>query len=58
MDNWLAPGRYELTPAVAREGGGADVLDLREDLASLMVHGSRFSGGVVDIPHTLELERG
>jgi ABC-type polysaccharide/polyol phosphate transport system ATPase subunit len=57
LENWLATGRYELTPTVARQGGGADVLDLREDLASLIVHGTRQSGGVVEIPHTLELER-
>jgi hypothetical protein len=57
MENWLAPGRYDLTPTVARQGGGADVLDLREDLADLIVHGTRHSGGVVEIPHTLELER-
>ncbi len=58
VDNWLAPGRYELTPSVARRGAGVDVLDLREDLASLMVHGTRSSAGIVEIPHTLELERG
>jgi ABC-type polysaccharide/polyol phosphate transport system ATPase subunit len=57
LDNWLAPGRYDLTPTVARQGGGADVLDLREDLASLIIHGTRHSGGVVEIPHSLELER-
>jgi hypothetical protein len=34
------------------------VLDLREDIASLIVHGTRHSGGVVEIPHTLDLERG
>jgi len=57
LDNWLAPGRYELTPTVARQGGGADLLDLREDLASLIVHGTHSSGGIVEIPHTLELDR-
>jgi ABC-2 type transport system ATP-binding protein len=57
MPNWLAAGRYDLTPTIARQGGGADVLDLREDLARLFVHGTQPSGGVVEIPHTLELER-
>jgi ABC-type polysaccharide/polyol phosphate transport system ATPase subunit len=57
LENWLMAGRYDLTPSVAREGGGADVLDLREDLASLVVHSTRWSGGIVEIPHTLELER-
>ena len=31
---------------------GADALDLREDLASLVVHGTRVTGGIVDLPHT------
>jgi ABC-type polysaccharide/polyol phosphate transport system ATPase subunit len=57
LENWLMPGRYDLTPTIARQGNGADVLDVREDLASLMVHGTRYSGGIVEIPHTLELER-
>jgi len=57
LENWLVPGRYDLTATVARAGSGADVLDLREDLASLMVHGTRQSGAVVEIPHTLELQR-
>ena len=56
LDDWLAPGRYDLTPTVARAGTGADPLDLREDLASVLVHGTRNSGGVVEIPHTLTLE--
>jgi ABC-type polysaccharide/polyol phosphate transport system ATPase subunit len=57
MDNWFPPGRYDFSPTVAREGGGADVLDLREDLATLMIHGTRHSGGVIEVPHTLEIER-
>jgi hypothetical protein len=57
LPNWLAGGRYDLTPTVSRAGSGADVIDVREDLASVVVHGTRNSGGVVEIPHTLELER-
>jgi ABC-type polysaccharide/polyol phosphate transport system ATPase subunit len=56
LDNWFAPGRYELTPTVAR-AGGADVLDLREDLATLVVHGTRHLGGIIEVPHTFEIER-
>jgi hypothetical protein len=56
MQNWLAPGRYFLTPTVARSGG-TDVLDLREDLTSIIVHGVTHSGGVVDLPHTFSVER-
>lgn len=49
--NWLSASRYTVTPSVAREGTGADALDLREDLASLLVHGGPFTGGVVNLPH-------
>jgi hypothetical protein len=55
--NWLVPGRYELTPSVSRDPGGEDPLDLREDLADVMIHGSKQSGAVVEIPHTIDLER-
>jgi ABC-type polysaccharide/polyol phosphate transport system ATPase subunit len=57
FDNWLAPSRYDATPSVARAGAGEDALDLREDLASLMVHGTRTTGGIADVPHTIALER-
>ena len=56
FDNWLSPSHYTATPSVAR-AGGADVYDVREDLASLVVHGARFSGGVADLPHRIEIER-
>ena len=58
LENWLAPSLYRLTPSVARDGSGSDALDLREDLAQVMVHGTRFTGGIVDIPHSIELDRG
>jgi energy-coupling factor transporter ATP-binding protein EcfA2 len=54
--NWLPPGRFSLTPTVARHGG-IDVLDAQEGMASLMVHGSRSSGSLVEIPHELDLQR-
>jgi len=57
FDNWLAPMRYTVTPSVARHGGGNDALDLREDLAALMVHGTRVTGGIADVPHTYSFER-
>ena len=55
FDNWLAPSRYDVTPSVARPGTAGDTLDLREDLASLHVHGTRFTGGIADVPHTIEI---
>ncbi len=57
FENWLAPSLYQATPSVARHGAGADALDIREDLADLAVHATRVSGGVADLPHTLELTR-
>ncbi len=56
LDNWFARGRYTLTPTVARPGG-ADVLDLREDLAACVVHSVRSLGGVLEVPHTFTVDR-
>jgi ABC-type polysaccharide/polyol phosphate transport system ATPase subunit len=56
-DNWLAPSRYDVTPSVARAGTGADALDVREDISSVVVYGSRLTGGIVDVPHTIEVTR-
>jgi hypothetical protein len=33
------------------------VFDVREDLASLIVHGSRTTGGLADVPHDIVVER-
>jgi ABC-type polysaccharide/polyol phosphate transport system ATPase subunit len=55
FENWLTASRYTVTPSVARHGTGADALDLREDLASLLIHGGPFTGGVVNLPHTFEI---
>ncbi len=56
FDVWLAPGLYNLTPSVARPGSGANALDLREDLVQFYIHAVRQTGGVVDLPHTYEVE--
>jgi ABC-type polysaccharide/polyol phosphate transport system ATPase subunit len=56
--NWMCPSRYNLTPSIAREGIGADAIDIREDITSLVVHSGHFTGGVVNLPHTFELLRG
>jgi ABC-type polysaccharide/polyol phosphate transport system ATPase subunit len=55
FENYLTPSRYALTPSVARHGIGADALDLRDDVASVVIHGGHFTGGVVDLPHTFEI---
>jgi hypothetical protein len=53
----LAAGRYTLSPSVASPGSGSDVLDAREDMAGLLVHSSRHTGGVVDLEQVFEVQR-
>jgi ABC-type polysaccharide/polyol phosphate transport system ATPase subunit len=55
--NLLCPSRYNVTPSIARDGMGADAIDIREDIASLVVHGGHFTGGVVNLPHTFKIGR-
>ena len=57
LDAWFSPSRYRVSPSVARQGSGADTLDLREDMASVIVHSTRDSGGMLDPPHRFEIER-
>jgi ABC-type polysaccharide/polyol phosphate transport system ATPase subunit len=57
FETWLAPGRYSLTPSVNRSGPGADSYDTREDIGSIIVHASLPGGGLVDLPHAVEIER-
>lgn len=57
IPNWLTPSRYLLTPSVAREGTGENALALVEDMASIMVHGSSVSGGILELPVDVRIER-
>jgi ABC-type polysaccharide/polyol phosphate transport system ATPase subunit len=57
LDAWFASGRYRMTPSVARRGSGADTLDLREDMASFILHSTRSSGGMIEPPHRFDIER-
>jgi hypothetical protein len=57
FDTWLTRTSYKLTPSVARAGLGADAIDVRPDVASLVIHGGQFTTGVVDLPHEFEIER-
>jgi ABC-2 type transport system ATP-binding protein len=56
FDNRFAPGRYFATPIVASESD-AELMDLREHLVSVVVTGTRRSGGLVDLPHEIDFER-
>ena len=57
FETWFTQTRYTLTPSIARAGMGADTIDLRADIASLVVHGGNFTTGVVDLPHQFAIER-
>jgi ABC-type polysaccharide/polyol phosphate transport system ATPase subunit len=57
FENWLTAGRYTLTPTVARDGRGDDVIDRRENFVSLIVHGDHSQAGMARFPHGFELER-
>ncbi len=56
FDNWLAPGRYELTAQVIYRGGGGRVMARAENAASIVVTGESAAGGVVDLPHAFFLD--
>ena len=58
LENWFPPSSYTVTPSIARAGMGSDTIDLRADLASVIVHGGHFTTGVVDLPHEFEIQRG
>lgn len=58
LEHRFAPSLYKLTPSVARSGGGADALDLREDLTQVMLHATKASGGLIDPEHSFEVTRG
>jgi ABC-type polysaccharide/polyol phosphate transport system ATPase subunit len=57
IPNWLTPSRYLLTPSVAREGTGENALALVEDMASIVVHGSSVSGGILELPVDVRIEK-
>jgi ABC-type sulfate/molybdate transport systems ATPase subunit len=57
LENVLATVRHTLTPSVALPAAPDAALDLREDLATVIVHGARATGALVDLPHSYEIER-
>jgi len=56
FENELAPSRYTLSPSVARDGSGAEVLAAAEDMTSVIVHGTYASGGVLDPDHQVAID--
>ncbi|MHB1536956.1 MAG: ABC transporter ATP-binding protein [Solirubrobacteraceae bacterium] len=57
FDNWFTPGRYSVTPSLARNGRGDNAIELREDVAELLVHGGHFTGATTHFPHEFEVQR-
>jgi ABC-type polysaccharide/polyol phosphate transport system ATPase subunit len=57
FENILSPNRYWGTASIALPGSGMDISDERVDIATLVVHGVRSSGAVVDMPHEFRVER-
>jgi ABC-type polysaccharide/polyol phosphate transport system ATPase subunit len=57
FENVLAPGRYALSTLIAHPGAGEAAIDRYENIFSVVVTGSRPTGGVVDLPHDLTIER-
>ncbi len=56
FENVLAPGRYHVTPAVARQGGAW--VDRRERMASVMVTGAHGADAALALPYEVAIERG
>jgi ABC-type polysaccharide/polyol phosphate transport system ATPase subunit len=54
FDMLFAPGRIHVTPWLVHEGG-ADVMDRRPRMLSAVVTGTRRTGGLVDLPHDIEI---
>jgi hypothetical protein len=55
FDVVFAPGRYQVTPAVAGHGGAW--IDRRERMLSVMVTGTSPTDALIDIPYELAIER-
>jgi ABC-type polysaccharide/polyol phosphate transport system ATPase subunit len=56
FENALAPGRYWVSGVLAHARGSQ--MDRWEQIFSFVVGGSHAAGGLVDLPHSFELERG
>jgi ABC-type polysaccharide/polyol phosphate transport system ATPase subunit len=58
FENFLAAGRYYVSPQILlRAGGKVGVVDRRDRAAAMVVSGLNEEGALVDIPYDLRLER-
>ena len=58
FENRLAQSRYTLTAAVGAELRGHSVHGQAEDLSALVVQAPHVTGGVIELPYDVEVERG
>jgi len=56
IDNVLGLGRHFAAPAIAHRDART-LADYRIGFASVVVSGPRWTGGLVDLPHTIEVSR-
>jgi ABC-type polysaccharide/polyol phosphate transport system ATPase subunit len=56
FDCLLAPGRYEVTPGLARAGHETDIIDMREAFGHLVIHSVKPLGAICDLPHSFRLD--
>jgi ABC-type polysaccharide/polyol phosphate transport system ATPase subunit len=56
FDCYVGTGRYAVSPALLRGATAADIIDLREDLGSFMVHSVNATGGIAELPHRFEVQ--
>jgi hypothetical protein len=56
VDCVFAPGRLYVSPWIAYRGG-RDIMDSRPRFGSIIVTGTESSGGLVDLPHDVDMER-
>jgi ABC-type polysaccharide/polyol phosphate transport system ATPase subunit len=57
FDNRLGPSRYTITPAVGDATRGHEGYGYSEDLTAVIVQAPHYTGGVIDMPFELEVER-
>jgi ABC-2 type transport system ATP-binding protein len=58
FENFLAAGRYYISPQVViRDGPGAGVVDRRDRAAAMVVTGTNEEGALVEMPYDFRVER-
>jgi Wzt C-terminal domain len=57
FDNVMGPGRYGVSAHVARPGSGQAWMDNRERFRSILISATHPSGGLVDLPFHIYVQR-